>query len=170
LGGCLDIDGSRKGATFVRWASSLGLPIVTFVDVPGYVPGRKQEEGGIVVHGATLLEAYGAATVPLACLVVRKSYGGASVLSFAAQVRLALPSARVAPMGADAALEVVLPPITSDASDEERTARAQKRLDWLARHDHAWAAAESSYLDQVIAPAEVRRELGRVLARLCSRP
>jgi acetyl-CoA carboxylase carboxyltransferase component len=170
LGGCLDVDASRKGAAFVRFASANRLPVITFVDVPGYLPGRKQEEGGIVVHGATLLDAYGSAEVPLLCLVVRKSYGGASVLSFAAQVRLALPTARVAPMGADATLEVVLGPEPPDASDGERAARAERRTSWLKRHDHAWAAAESGYLDQVVAPAEVRRSLALALRRLDSNP
>jgi len=168
LAGCLDVDASRKGAAFIRWASANRLPVITFVDVPGYLPGKKQEEGGIVVHGATLLDAYGSADVPLLCLVLRKSYGGASVLSFAAQVRFALPTARVTPMGADATLEVVLGPEPADAAEAERAARRAKRQAWLDRHDHAWAAAESGYLDQVIAPAEVRRSLGRALQRLTS--
>ncbi len=169
LAGCLDIDASRKGAAFVRWADRLRLPVLTLVDVPGYLPGQKQEEGGILPHGATLLDAYGAATVPLVCLVVRKSYGGASVLSFAADVRLALPTARVAPMGADATLEVALGTEKPDASDEEKAARAAKRDQFLVRHDHAWAAAESGYLDRVIKPADARRELAHALLRLDTR-
>jgi acetyl-CoA carboxylase carboxyltransferase component len=166
LAGCLDVDASRKGAAFIRFASANGLPVITFVDVPGYLPGKKQEEGGIVVHGATLLDAYGSANVPLLCLVVRKSYGGASVLSFAAQVRLALPTARVAPMGADATLEVVLGAELPDAGEPERAAREQKRISWLKKHDHAWAAAESGYLDQVVAPADARHSLATALRRL----
>jgi acetyl-CoA carboxylase carboxyltransferase component len=166
LAGCLDVDASRKGAAFVTWAGQMKLPVVTLVDVPGYLPGRKQEEGGILPHGAALLTAYGNARVPLLCLVVRKSFGGASVLSFAADVRLALPTARIAPMGADATVEVVLGPENPAATDEERRARAEKREAWLARHDHAWAAAESGYLDRVIAPARARSELCAALARL----
>lgn len=161
LAGCLDIDASRKGAAFVTWASQLGLPIVTLVDVPGYLPGRKQEEGGIIPHGATLLTAYGNARVPTICLIVRKCFGGATVLSFSAQVRLALPTARVGPMGADATLEVVLGPEAKDADEPTKAARAAKREAFLAAHDHAWAAAESGYVDRVIAFAEARRELGR---------
>jgi len=168
LAGCLDIDASRKGAAFVTLASQAGLPIITLVDVPGYLPGQKQEEGGIIPHGATLLTAYGNAKTPLVCLVVRKSFGGASVLSFAADVRLALPTARIAPMGAEAALEVALGPQAPDASEADKAARAARRDAWLARHDHAWAAAESGYIDQVIAPAQVRGELHRALERLCS--
>ncbi len=164
LAGCLDIDASRKGAAFVTWANALRLPVITLVDVPGYLPGRKQEEGGIIPHGATLLTAYGAATVPLICLVLRKSYGGASVLSFAADVRLGLPTARIGPMGADAAAEVVLGP--EPLEEPARSARAQKVDEWVARHDHAWAPAEAGYLDRIIGPAEVRQELNRTLLRL----
>ena len=168
LAGCLDIDASRKGAQFVTWANANRLPIVTLVDVPGYLPGRKQEEGGILPHGATLLTAYANATVPLVCLVVRKSFGGASVLSFAADLRLALPTARVGPMGADATVEVVLGAQAPDATAAELAVREQRKAAFLERHDHAWAAAEAGYLDRVIAPDHVRRELCRALDRLCA--
>jgi acetyl-CoA carboxylase carboxyltransferase component len=164
LAGCLDIDASRKGAAFIEWATRLRLPICTFVDVPGYLPGRKQEEGGIIPHGATLLTAYGKADVPTLCLVVRKSFGGASVLSFAADVRLALPTARIGPMGADATLEVVLGPAPDDPA--LRADREKKREAWLARHDHAFAAAETGYIDRVVPFAAVRRELSIVLSAL----
>jgi propionyl-CoA carboxylase beta chain len=167
LGGCLDVDASKKGAHFVAWASRMRIPVVTLVDVPGYLPGKKQEQAGILPSGATLLEAYGNATVPLLCLVVRKSFGGASVLSFAADVRLALPTARIAPMGADAAVDVTVGPVLDDATPEEREAREKRRTQWLAQHDHAWAAAESGYVDQVIAPADARRVLATTLERLC---
>lgn len=166
LAGCIDIDASRKGAAFVTWAGQAKLPIITLVDVPGYLPGRRQEEGGIIPHGAALLTAYGNARVPLISLVVRKSFGGASVLSFAAQVRLALPTARVGPMGADSTVEAVLGPENPAASPEEQQARAAKRADFLARHDHAWAAAESGYIDRVIEPARARQELCAALERL----
>ncbi|MBL9039544.1 MAG: methylmalonyl-CoA carboxyltransferase, partial [Archangium sp.] len=168
LGGCLDIDASRKGAAFVTWAGQLGLPVLTLVDVPGYLPGLKQEAGGIISHGATLLTAYGQANVPKLCLIVRKSFGGASVLSFAAQVRLALPTARVGPMGADATLEVVLGPEPTDAA--AKAARDEKKQAFLARHDHAWASAETGYVDRVIAPADVRRELGLALSLVSPTP
>jgi acetyl-CoA carboxylase carboxyltransferase component len=166
LGGCLDADASRKGAAFVTWAGALGVPILTLVDVPGYVPGRKQEEAGVLAAGAELLAAYGRVRVPLVCLVLRKSYGGGNVLSFAADVRLALPMARVAPMGVDAALEVALGPEPEDASAEELAARAAKRDAWRARNDHGWAAAEAGYIDRVIRPADARRELAATLACL----
>jgi acetyl-CoA carboxylase carboxyltransferase component len=163
-GGCLDVDSSRKGAAFVSLASAWGLPVVTLVDVPGYLPGRAQEEGGIIPHGATLLAAYGRARVPLICVVVRKSHGGASVLSFAADLRLALPTARVAPMAAEAMLEAVLGP--PPAEEAALAQRADQRADYLARHDHAWAAAEAGYLDQVVAPEQLRASLCAGLAVL----
>jgi acetyl-CoA carboxylase carboxyltransferase component len=164
LAGSLDIDASRKGAAFVTYAAQRCLPVITFVDVPGYLPGRKQEEGGILPHGATLLTAYATARVPLVCLVVRKSYGGASVLSFAAQVRLGLPTARIGPMGADATIEVALGPEPDDPAAKK--VRAAKKKEWLEKHDTAFAAAESGYLDRVIAPAAVRNELMKTLQTL----
>jgi propionyl-CoA carboxylase beta chain len=163
LAGCLDVDASLKGARFVRFADARRLPIVTFVDVPGYLPGRKQEEGGILVHGKELLDAYGAATVPLTSVVVRKSYGGASVLSFAADVRLGLPTARVAPMGIDATVEVALGPPTPD---EDPAQRREREAAFRARHDHPFAAAESGYLDQIVAPADLRRVLAATVFAL----
>jgi len=163
LAGCLDVDASLKGARFVRFASTRRLPVVTFVDVPGYLPGRKQEEGGILVHGKELLDAYGAATVPLTSVVVRKSYGGASVLSFAADVRLGLPTARVAPMGLDATVEVALGPPTPD---EDPAQRREREAAFRARHDHPFAAAESGYLDQIVAPADLRRVLAATVFAL----
>lgn len=168
LAGCLDVDASRKGAHFVSLASARGLPVITFVDVPGYLPGTKQEQGGILPHGSLLLTAYGQARVPLVCLVVRKSYGGASVLSFAADVRLALPTARIGPMGAEAAAEVILGPEHDAMSAAEKEERARRKAEWLARHDHAWAPAASGYVDRVIRPEDARRELARTLDALAS--
>lgn len=163
LAGCLDIDASRKGAHFVRLASKLGMPVITLVDVPGYLPGTKQEHGGILPHGSLLLSAYGSARVPLLCLIVRKSYGGASVLSFAADLRLALPTARVGPMGAAATLEVLFGPEHEAMSEAERATRAARRAGWLAANDQAWAPAASGYVDRVIRPADVRSTLARSL-------
>ncbi len=164
--GCLDIDASRKGAHFVRLADKLGIPVVTLVDVPGYLPGKKQEEGGILPHGSLLLSAYGAATVPHVCLVLRKSYGGASVLSFAAKIRLALPTARIGPMGADAAIEVIFGPEHDAMSEEEKKTRAERKAEWLRVNDTAWSPAASGYIDQVVRPEDARRAIGRALASL----
>lgn len=164
--GCLDVHASRKGAAFVRWAGELRLPVVTLVDVPGYLPGKEQEALGILPHGATLLSAYGNAHVPKVCLVMRKSYGGASVLSFAADLRLGLPMARVDVMGPEGALQVVLGAEPEGASPEQQAARAEAKAQWLARRDSAWAAAETGYLDRIIEPRHVRRELSLALERL----
>jgi acetyl-CoA carboxylase carboxyltransferase component len=169
LGGCLDVDASKKGAHFVSWANLFGIPVITLVDVPGYLPGRKQEEAGILPVGATLLTAYGNLTVPSICLVVRKSFGGASVLSYAADVRLALPTARIAPMGADAAVDVTVGPKLEDATEAEKAAREARRAQWLAQHDNAWSPAEHGYVDQVVAPRDVRSTLHATLARLKGR-
>ena len=166
LGGCLNVDASRKGAHFIEWANRTRLPIITLVDVPGYLPGLAQEQGGIVPFGAELLTAYGSATVPLVCLVVRKSFGGASVLSFSASVRLALPTARIAPMGIEAMAEVVLGPNVPGMSEDELSARAGKRAEWVAKHDHAWAPAESGYIDRVVRPEDARRSLIAIVQML----
>jgi acetyl-CoA carboxylase carboxyltransferase component len=159
LGGCLDAAASRKGADFLAFADKIRAPVITLVDVPGYLPGRKQEEEGVLPYGARLLVAYGELRVPRVCLVLRKSYGGGNVLSYNADVRLALPTARVAPMGVDAALEVALGPEPEDMTDAQRSERATRRDGWLRRHDHGWAAAGAGYVDRVVAPADARREL-----------
>lgn len=164
--GCLDVHASRKGAAFVKWAGELGLPLVTLVDVPGYLPGKDQEAKGILPHGATLLTAYGNAKVPKVCVVMRKSYGGASVLSFAADLRLGLPMARVDVMGPDGAAQVVLGAERPDATAAEQAARAASKAKWLEAHDTAWAAAETGYLDRIIEPAKIRAELCMALERL----
>jgi len=165
--GCLDIDASRKGSRLVRWAGAHGLPLVTFVDVPGYWPGKSQEQGGILVFGAELLAAYASCDTPKLAVVLRKSYGGANVLSYAADYRLALPTAQVAPMGVDAALRVALPPIPDDASDEERARaeaeRAKLRSKWLRLHGDVWTAAHEGYFDRVVAPEDLRAAIATTL-------
>lgn len=166
LAGCLDVDASRKGAAAIRRASAWGLPIVTLVDVPGYLPGRRQEEGGILPIGAELIAAYAEARVPRLCLVLRKSFGGGNVLSYSADVRLALPTARVAPMGVDAAVEVALGPAPVDPTPEEAADREDRRTSWLAEHDTVEAAARAGYLDRVVQPADARAALCLALARL----
>jgi propionyl-CoA carboxylase beta chain len=137
--------------------------------VPGFVPGRKAEEEGVLPFGAQLVQAYASAQVPLLCLILRKSFGGGNVLSFVGDVRLALPTARVAPMGVDPTLEVALGAEPPDASEEQKKAREERRAAWLSRHDHGWAAAEAGYVDRVVRPAEVRRELAATLAALAPR-
>lgn len=156
LAGCLDVNASRKGAAFVRWAGRLRLPVITLVDTPGYLPGLEQEKEGILPHGATLLEAYAAAAVPKISFILRKSFGGANVLSFAADVRLALPMGTVDVMGSDGALAVVVGPEVS----------AEQREAWEKAHHTVWAAAETGYVDRVVHPRFARRELAVTLKRL----
>lgn len=167
-GGVLDGISSRKGAAQLRRARAWGLPVITLVDVPGYRPGKKEEEAGILPFGAELIAAYGEARgrVPLIAFLLRKSFGGGNVLASGADVRLALPSARVAPMGVDAALEVELGPLLEGADDETRAARERAREQWLDQHDHVWSPAESGYVDEVVAPAQARRALVRTLRAL----
>lgn len=169
LGGCIDVDASRKGSKFITWAGLMKLPIVTLVDVPGYLPGKRQEQGGIIPIGAQLLTAYGTARVPQLCLIVRKCFGGATVMSFTADVRLALPTGRVSPMGADASFEVSAGPLPTDATAEQRAVREQQLAAWRKEHDHAWAPAQTGYVDAVVAPADARHALARALARLTAR-
>jgi propionyl-CoA carboxylase beta chain len=169
LAGSLDIDASRKGAAFVRFAGDHGIPVVTLVDVPGYLPGSKQEQGGILPHGATLIDAYAHARSPLLCLIVRKSYGGASVLSFGSAVRLALPTARVGAVGVDAQLEIELGPESPEATAEEKAARAARREAFVREHGHGWAAAEGGYVDRVVDPKRAREALARALEALDDR-
>ena len=169
LAGSLDIDASRKGAAFVRFAGDHGIPVVTLVDVPGYLPGSKQEQGGILPHGATLIDAYAHARSPLLCLIVRKSYGGASVLSFGSAVRLALPTARVGAVGVDAQLEIELGPEPPEATAEEKAARAARREAFVREHGHGWAAAEGGYVDRVVDPKRAREALARALEALDDR-
>jgi acetyl-CoA carboxylase carboxyltransferase component len=164
--GCLDVDASRKGASFIRRASAWGIPIITLVDVPGYLPGKEQEAGGILPIGAEVIAAYAEARVPRICLVLRKSYGGGNVLTYSADVRLALPTARVAPVGVEAALEVALGPPPENATPDQVAAREAHRAAWLAQHDTVEAAGRAGYLDQVIEPAQARVALARTLRRL----
>jgi acetyl-CoA carboxylase carboxyltransferase component len=166
LAGTLDVDASRKGAAFVRFAGAHGIPVITLVDVPGYLPGTKQEQGGILPHGATLIDAYAHARSPLLCLILRKSYGGASVLSFGSAVRLALPTARVGAVGIDAQLEIELGPESPTASPDEKAARAARREAFVREHGHGWAAAEGGYVDRVVEPARAREALARALGAL----
>lgn len=166
LSGVLDVSASLKGSRHLRVARCWGLPVVTLVDVPGYLPGRQQEAAGLLPFGAEMILAYSELTTPSVCLVLRKSYGGGSVMSFQADVRLALPHAIVAPTGVDAALELELGPVPEDATPELLAAREARRAAWTERHDSVWAAADAGYLDQVVAPDAARAALGRALRAL----
>lgn len=157
--GCLDILSSRKGAAFIRFANKNQLPIITLVDVPGYIPGLQQEAGGALVFGAELLSAYGEAQVPMLCLVLRKSYGGANVLSFSATVRLGLPMAQVAPMGAQATKDVTLGKLPDAPTPEDVQRHSAFLATWEERYMDAWRPAADGYLDRVVLPHQSRHEL-----------
>jgi propionyl-CoA carboxylase beta chain len=162
LAGVLDIDSSEKGARFVRFCDAFNLPVVTFVDVPGFLPGTDQEYGGIIRHGAKLLYAYAEATVPKLTVIVRKAYGGAyDVMGskhLGADVNLAWPTAEIAVMGAKGAVNILYRRELEAADDQQALHEAfeERYAQDLA---NPWRAAERGYIDAVIRPSETRREL-----------
>ncbi|MGH7039557.1 MAG: acyl-CoA carboxylase subunit beta [Stellaceae bacterium] len=165
LAGCLDIDSARKGARFVRFCDCFNIPIVTFVDVPGFLPGTAQEYGGIIKHGAKLLFAYAEATVPKVTLITRKAYGGAyDVMSskhLRGDVNYAWPAAEIAVMGPKGAVEIIF---RADLGDPEKiAARAQEYREKFA---NPFVAAGRGFIDDVIQPRGTRRRLARALAML----
>ena len=169
LAGVLDIDGSRKGARFVRTCDAFNIPIVTFVDVPGFLPGTAQEWGGIITHGAKLLYAFAEATVPKLTVITRKAYGGAyDVMSskhIKADVNLAWPTAEIAVMGPDGAVNIIFRKELDGAKDKDAAKKdlVQKYRDTFA---NPYKAAELGYIDEVIAPEDTRPRLVRALQML----
>jgi len=165
LAGCLDIDSSRKAARFVRFCDCFNIPIVTFVDVPGFLPGTAQEHGGIIKHGAKLLFAFAEATVPKVTLITRKAYGGAyDVMSskhLRGDVNFAWPSAEIAVMGPKGAVEIIFRADLGDtAAIEARTEEYREKF------ANPFVAASRGFIDDVIRPRDTRRRLCRVLAML----
>lgn len=162
LAGVLDIDSSEKGARFVRTCDAFNIPIVTFVDVPGFMPGTDQEYSGIIRHGAKLLYAYCEATVPLVQVITRKAYGGAYVVmsskSIGADLAYAWPSAELAVMGPQGAVEVVHRRELAQASDPT-SRRAELVEEYTERYANPYVAAERGFVDDVIDPADTRRVL-----------
>ena len=165
LAGVLDIDASRKAARFVRFCDAFGFPIVTFVDVPGFMPGTRQEYGGLIKHGAKLLFAYAEATVPKVTLITRKAYGGAyDVMSskhLRGDVNYAWPTAEIAVMGAKGAVEIIF---REDAKDPVKL--KAREAEYKSRFANPFVAASLGYLDDVITPRETRRRLVRALKGL----
>jgi acetyl-CoA carboxylase carboxyltransferase component len=166
LAGVLDIDSSEKAARFVRTCDAFNVPIVTFVDVPGFMPGVDQEYGGIIRHGAKLLYAFCEATVPRICIITRKAYGGAYVVmnskSIGADLAYAWPTAELAVMGSSGAVEIVYRRDLM-SSDDPDTTRKQLTEDYEERYANPYVAAERGFIDDVIDPAETRRILSRSL-------
>jgi acetyl-CoA carboxylase carboxyltransferase component len=166
LAGCLDIDASDKLSRFIRHCDAFNLPIVTFVDVPGYLPGADQEHNGIIRKGAKILYAYSEATVPMVTVIMRKAYGGAYIAMgskvLGADVVLAWPQAEIAVMGAEGAASIVFKKEIEGASDP-----SAKRLEKIDEYRDAFAnpyrAAERGYVDAVIMPEETRKAVAKAL-------
>ena len=165
LAGVLDSDASRKAARFVRFCDAFNIPIVTYVDVPGFLPGTAQEYGGLIKHGAKLLFAYSQCTVPLVTVIVRKAYGGAyDVMAskhIGADVNYAWPSAQIAVMGAKGAVEIIF---RKEAGDPE--ALAAREAEYKERFANPFVAAKLGYIDDVIMPHGTRRRLIKALRTL----
>ncbi|NSZ18929.1 acyl-CoA carboxylase subunit beta, partial [Agrobacterium vitis] len=165
LAGCLDIDSSRKAARFVRFCDAFSIPILTLVDVPGFLPGVAQEYGGVIKHGAKLLFAYSEATVPMVTLITRKAYGGAyDVMAskhIGADVNYAWPTAEIAVMGAKGATEILY---RSELGDPEKI--AARTREYEERFANPFVAAERGFIDEVIMPHSSRKRIARAFASL----
>jgi propionyl-CoA carboxylase beta subunit len=165
LAGVLDSDASRKGARFVRFCDAFDIPIVTFVDVPGFLPGTDQEYGGLIKHGAKLLFAYSQCTVPLVTVITRKAFGGAyDVMAskhVGGDVNYAWPTAQIAVMGAKGAVEIIF---RGDIGEPDKIAKRTKEYE--DRFLSPFVAAERGYIDDVIMPHATRRRVARALAML----
>ncbi|MFN3957520.1 MAG: acyl-CoA carboxylase subunit beta [Tepidimonas ignava] len=165
LAGCLDIKSSIKAARFVRFCDAFHIPVITFVDVPGFLPGTAQEYGGIIKHGAKLLYAYAEATVPKITVITRKAYGGAYDVMASKHLRgdvnLAWPNAEIAVMGAKGAVEIIF---REDKKDPAKL--AEREAEYQRRFANPFVAAERGYIDDVILPHETRKRICRSLAML----
>lgn len=162
LAGCLDINASDKISRFVRFCDAFNIPLITWVDTPGYLPGTAQEYGGIIRHGAKLLYAYSEATVPKLTVILRKAYGGAYIAMCArclgADRAFAWPTAEIAVMGPDGAANIIFRDEIAKAEDP-KAARAERIADYRERFANPYVAAARGYVDSVIDPATTRREL-----------
>ncbi|MEE2830232.1 MAG: acyl-CoA carboxylase subunit beta [Myxococcota bacterium] len=169
LAGCLDIDASVKGARFVRFCDAFNIPILTLVDVPGFLPGTQQEWGGIIKHGAKLLYAFAEATVPKITLITRKAYGGAYDVMNSKHIRadlnLAYPHAEIAVMGADGAVNIIHRRALAAAEDPDAR-RAELVAEYRETFANPYKAAELGYIDRVIHPSTTRREIATALRLL----
>ena len=170
LAGCLDINSSVKGARFVRFCDAFNIPILTFEDVPGFLPGTAQEFGGIIRHGAKLLFAYAEATVPKITVITRKAYGGAYCVMGSKHMRtdvnLAWPTAEIAVMGPEGAVNIVYRRELAAANGEQDAVRRQKIEEFRERFANPFVAAERGYIDDVIEPRETRPRVIRALRML----
>ena len=165
LAGCLDIDASRKAARFVRFCDAFDIPLLTLVDVPGFLPGTSQEYGGVIKHGAKLLFAYGEATVPKVTVITRKAYGGAYVVMSSKHMNgdfnYAWPTSEIAVMGAKGATEIIH---RADLNDPEKLAKHTQNYE--DRFANPFVAAEKGVIDEVIMPHSTRKRVCRAFASL----
>jgi propionyl-CoA carboxylase beta chain len=172
LAGCLDINSSTKGARFVRFCDAFQIPILTFEDVPGFLPGTEQEFGGIIRHGAKLLYAYAEATVPKITIITRKAYGGAYCVMGSKHLRtdvnLAYPTAEIAVMGPEGAVNILYRRELENGDNPEQ-ARQQKIEEYRDRFANPFVAAERGYIDDVIEPHETRPKVIRALRMLANK-
>jgi propionyl-CoA carboxylase beta chain len=163
LAGCLDIDASVKGARFVRFCDCFNVPLVVFEDVPGFLPGTEQEFGAIILHGAKLLYAFAEATVPKLTVITRKAYGGAYCVMASKHIRadfnFAWPSAEIAVMGSEGAVNIIDKSEISAAGVRGDALRAERVAQYQEKFANPWIAAERGYVDEVIEPAQTRRKL-----------
>jgi len=175
LAGVLDINASRKAARFVRFCDAFNIPIVTLVDVPGFLPGTGQEYNGIIIHGAKLLYAYGEATVPKVTVILRKAYGGAyDVMSskhLRGDINYAWPSAEIAVMGPKGAIEVLLSRELETIEDEKAKVEflLRKEQEYKEKFANPYVAAKFGYLDDVIEPRNTRFRIIRALQSLATK-
>jgi len=171
----LDINASRKAARFVRFCDAFNIPLLTLVDVPGFLPGTTQEYGGIIIHGAKLLYAYGEATVPKITIILRKAYGGAyDVMSskhLRGDINYAWPTAEIAVMGGKGAIEVLwgseLAKITNEGERNEFA--NQKEAEYREKFANPYVAAKFGYIDDVIEPRNTRFRIIRALQSLATK-
>jgi propionyl-CoA carboxylase beta chain len=163
LAGCLDINASVKGARFVRFCDCFNIPLVVFEDVPGFLPGTEQEFGGIILHGAKLLYAFAEATVPKLTVITRKAYGGAYCVMASKHIRAdfnyAWPSAEIAVMGSDGAVNIIHRSEIAGAGGSAEAVRAAKVAEYKDKFANPYVAAQRGYVDEVIEPALTRRKL-----------
>ncbi len=172
LAGVLDINASRKAARFVRFCDAFNIPLVTLVDVPGFLPGTAQEYGGVILHGAKLLYAYGEATVPKVTVTLRKSYGGAYCVMSSKHLRgdlnYAWPSAEIAVMGAQGAIEVLYSKEIAAAENPQEVANA-KATEYVEKFANPFNAAKYGYIDDIILPKNTRFRIIRALQQLSTK-
>ncbi len=162
LAGCLNIDASRKAARFIRFCDAFNIPIISLVDVPGFLPGKDQEWNGIITHGAKLLYAYAEATVPKVTLITRKAYGGAYIVMgsklLRSDVNLAFPSAEIAVMGAEGAVNIIHREAIAKAKDPAAE-KAKLTAEYETKFSNPYVSAELGYTDEVIEPALTRKRI-----------